>query len=177
MSFSNKFSYVEKSPKWRKCANSGHSVMYVMIIIFRDLCQDSAKKFAFFSKTSVVINFLQKLAVVRAKNAKIFAKFFGENILKIMTSVPGWKLCKSSSQKKNAEAHFFQSAKNNFLVFVLRRNFCLAGRRRICRKKRIIIIRCTRVARWYAYFHTKITILGIFFRVVDWRMLVCLKAI
>jgi hypothetical protein len=33
--------------------------------------------------------FLQKLTVVRAKNAKIFAKFFGKNILKIITSVPG----------------------------------------------------------------------------------------
>jgi hypothetical protein len=32
--------------------------------------------------------FLQKLAVVRAKNANIFAKFFAENILKIITSVP-----------------------------------------------------------------------------------------
>jgi hypothetical protein len=33
---------------------------------------------------------LQKLAVVWAKNANIFAKFFGENILKIITSVPDW---------------------------------------------------------------------------------------
>jgi hypothetical protein len=30
-----------------------------------------------------------KLAIVWAKNANIFAKFFGENIFKIITSVPG----------------------------------------------------------------------------------------
>jgi hypothetical protein len=36
-----------------------------------------------------MIKFLQKLAVVWAKNANIFAKFFGKNILKIITSVPG----------------------------------------------------------------------------------------
>jgi hypothetical protein len=33
-------------------------------------------------------SFFQKLAVVWAKNANIFAKFFGENIFKIITSVP-----------------------------------------------------------------------------------------
>jgi hypothetical protein len=33
--------------------------------------------------------FLQKLAVVRAKNANIFAKFFGENIFKIITLLSG----------------------------------------------------------------------------------------
>jgi hypothetical protein len=34
-------------------------------------------------------NFCKKLAVVWAKNADIFAKFFGETIFKIVTSVPG----------------------------------------------------------------------------------------
>jgi hypothetical protein len=42
-------------------------------------------------------NFLQKLAVVWAKNANIFAKCLVENILKIITSVPGW-VCKKISQ-------------------------------------------------------------------------------
>jgi hypothetical protein len=37
---------------------------------------------AFFSKTDVMIIFLQKLAVDWAKNANIFTKFFGENNLK-----------------------------------------------------------------------------------------------
>jgi uncharacterized membrane protein len=36
-----------------------------------------------------MIKFLQKVAAVGAKNANIFAKFFGENIFKIITSVPG----------------------------------------------------------------------------------------
>jgi hypothetical protein len=35
---------------------------------------------SFFSKTNVMIKFLQKLAVGWAKNANIFAKFLGENI-------------------------------------------------------------------------------------------------
>jgi hypothetical protein len=47
------------------------------------------KKLAFFSKTNVMIDFFQKQAVIWAKNANIFAKLFGENILKIITSVPG----------------------------------------------------------------------------------------
>jgi hypothetical protein len=38
------------------------------------------EKMAFFSKTNVMIKFFQKLAVVWAKNANIFAKFFCENI-------------------------------------------------------------------------------------------------
>jgi hypothetical protein len=62
----------------------------VMITIFCDLWQFSAKQLAFFSKTNVMIKFLQKLAVVWAKIANILAKFFGENIFKIITSVPDW---------------------------------------------------------------------------------------
>jgi hypothetical protein len=61
------------------------------ITIFCDFCQFPAKKLAFFSKTNVMIKFSQKLAVARAKNANIFAKFFGENIFKIKTSIPGNK--------------------------------------------------------------------------------------
>jgi hypothetical protein len=53
----------------------------------------SAKTLAFFSKTNVMIEFLQKLAVCSSsKNANIFATFFGENILKIITSVPEWTI-------------------------------------------------------------------------------------
>jgi hypothetical protein len=57
--------------------------------IFGDFCQFSAKKLAFISKTNVMIKFLEIVTVVWAKNANIFAEFFGENILKIMTSVLG----------------------------------------------------------------------------------------
>jgi hypothetical protein len=51
-----------------------------MITIFCNFCQISAEKLAFFSKTNVMITFLQKLAVVKAKNANIFTKYFGETI-------------------------------------------------------------------------------------------------
>jgi hypothetical protein len=61
-----------------------------MITIFGDFYPFSAKKLAFFSNTNVMITILQKLALFCVKNANIFAKFFGENILKIITSVPGF---------------------------------------------------------------------------------------
>jgi hypothetical protein len=38
------------------------------------------KKLAFFSKTNVMIQFLNNLALFWAKNTKFFAKFFGKNI-------------------------------------------------------------------------------------------------
>jgi hypothetical protein len=60
-----------------------------MITIFFDFCQFSAKKLAFFSKTNVMIKFLHNLALIRVKNGNFYAKFLGENILKIITSVPG----------------------------------------------------------------------------------------
>jgi hypothetical protein len=60
----------------------------VMITIFCDFCQFSAKKLAFFSKTNVMIKFLNNLALFWVKNANFFAEFFSENIFKIMTSVP-----------------------------------------------------------------------------------------
>jgi hypothetical protein len=52
----------------------------VMITIFCDFCQISAKKLAFFSKTPILWSqFLQKLALFWVKNANFFAEFFGEN--------------------------------------------------------------------------------------------------
>jgi hypothetical protein len=35
-----------------------------------------------------MIKFVQKQAIVCAKNANILAKYFGENVFKIITSVP-----------------------------------------------------------------------------------------
>jgi hypothetical protein len=61
----------------------------VMITIFCDFYQFSAKKFAFFSKTNVMIKILNNLALFWVKNANFVAIFFGENIFKIVTSVPG----------------------------------------------------------------------------------------
>jgi hypothetical protein len=66
------------------CAGTG-----VMITIFCDFWQFSAKKLAFFSKTDVMIKFLHNLALFWVKNANFFAEFFGENVLKIITSVTG----------------------------------------------------------------------------------------
>jgi hypothetical protein len=51
-----------------------------MITIFCDFCQFSAKNGGFFLKNQCYDIFFAKLAVVCAKNANIFAKFFGENI-------------------------------------------------------------------------------------------------
>jgi hypothetical protein len=64
-----------------------------MIAIFGDFLQLSAKKLAFFSKTNVMIKILHNVALFGVKNANFFAKFFGENILKIITSVPGQIRC------------------------------------------------------------------------------------
>jgi hypothetical protein len=62
----------------------------VMITNFCDFCKFSAKKIGVFSQKPMLSSqFLQKLEVLRAKNANIFAKFFGENIFKIIASVPG----------------------------------------------------------------------------------------
>jgi hypothetical protein len=52
----------------------------VMITIFCDFSPFSAKKMAFFSKTNVMINLFQNLALFVVKSANFFAKFFGENI-------------------------------------------------------------------------------------------------
>jgi hypothetical protein len=53
-----------------------------------DFWRFSAKKLAFFSKTNVMIKILHNLALFWVKNTISFAEFFGENILKIITSVP-----------------------------------------------------------------------------------------
>jgi hypothetical protein len=65
-----------------------------MITIFCDFCQFSAKKMSFFSKTNVMITIFAKTNRSLSKKRQIFLYFFGENILKIITSVPGafWKM-------------------------------------------------------------------------------------
>jgi hypothetical protein len=47
------------------------------------------KNLAFFSKPNVTIKILQNLVCFESKTPIFFAEFFGENILKITTSVPG----------------------------------------------------------------------------------------
>jgi hypothetical protein len=61
-------------------SRSGWPGVDVMITIFGDFRQFSAKKMAFFSKTNVMIKFLHNLALFWVKKAKFFAEFFGENI-------------------------------------------------------------------------------------------------
>jgi hypothetical protein len=51
----------------------------VMITIFCDFRQFSAKKFAFFAKTNVMIKILHNLALFGVENANFFAEFFREN--------------------------------------------------------------------------------------------------
>jgi hypothetical protein len=49
------------------------------------------RKMAFFFKTNVAIQNFQKLAAIWTKYANFSAKVFGENILKIITTVPEWR--------------------------------------------------------------------------------------
>jgi hypothetical protein len=49
-------------------------------------------KIGVFLKTNVMINFIQNLALFSVKKRQFFAKFFGENIFKIITSVPDWAI-------------------------------------------------------------------------------------
>jgi hypothetical protein len=53
----------------------------VMITIF-------GEKLAFFSKTNVLMKFLDNLALFRVKNAIFFAEFFGKNIFKNRNNGP-----------------------------------------------------------------------------------------
>jgi hypothetical protein len=50
------------------------------------------KNWCFSQKPMLWSNFLHNLALFWVKNADFFAEFFGENIFKIITSVPGWKM-------------------------------------------------------------------------------------
>jgi hypothetical protein len=52
----------------------------VMITIFCDFSQFSAKKLAFFSKTTVMIKIFAKTSSSLNKKRQFFAKFFSENI-------------------------------------------------------------------------------------------------
>jgi hypothetical protein len=72
---------VPKRRKKRGTVWPGVDVMFAIFVNFR-------RKKAFFLKTNDMITLLQKLVVVLAKSADVFAKFFVENIFKIITSAP-----------------------------------------------------------------------------------------
>jgi hypothetical protein len=57
----------------------------VVITIFCDFRQFSAKKLAFFSKTNRMIQFLQKLAVVRAQDAIFSTNLSAQIYFKFIT--------------------------------------------------------------------------------------------
>jgi hypothetical protein len=76
-----------------------------MITIFCDFSQFSAKKLAFFLNTNVMIKyFFQNLSLFRVKNANLFAKFFGQNILNIITSVSAY-----TNPRKFCDKFFFSA--------------------------------------------------------------------
>jgi hypothetical protein len=79
--------------------------------IFGDFCQFFGGKLAFYSKINVMITFFAKTG------ANIFAQIFGENIFKIVTSVPASDLC-SSSQKSSSQTLTHLPTKINFLSFM-----------------------------------------------------------
>jgi hypothetical protein len=60
-----------------------------MITIFCDFSQFSAKKLAFFSQKQCYDHFFSKFSFVLSQKRQVFARFFGENNLIIITSVPG----------------------------------------------------------------------------------------
>jgi hypothetical protein len=64
----------------------------VKVAIFCNFCHFWGEKMAFFSKTNVTVEFLLIVAVVYVKNAHFLPNCFGENIFKIITSVPGKEL-------------------------------------------------------------------------------------
>jgi hypothetical protein len=54
----------------------------VMITIFRDFCQFSAKKIGVFLKNNCYDKIFAKISCILSKNANFFAKFFGEKCFK-----------------------------------------------------------------------------------------------
>jgi hypothetical protein len=60
----------------------------VMITIFCDFCQFSAKKWRFL-KNQYYDQIFGIIWLCYESKTPIFSQFFGENILKIITSVPG----------------------------------------------------------------------------------------
>jgi hypothetical protein len=99
---------------------------------------------AFFSKTNVMIKILHNLPLFWVKNANFFAEFFGENILIIITSVPGHPATRSRSRLFHSIIFIiFESAQNK------------QGCQMVC-------------------FQTKNPNLGKFWRALEWEMLVYL---
>jgi hypothetical protein len=76
-----------------------HSGVDVIITIFCDFCQLSAKKLEFFSKSNVKIKNLHNLALFRVKNANFSQNFLPEIFLKNHNIGP-WSPCRSRFPKQ-----------------------------------------------------------------------------
>jgi hypothetical protein len=74
----------------------------VMITIFLRFSPIFCKKMAFFLKTNVMIHFLQNSAEFFVKNANLFTDFFGENVKKVITLIPGSRNRYSKTQANSS---------------------------------------------------------------------------
>jgi hypothetical protein len=88
------------------------------------------EKMAFFSNTNVMIKFFQKRAVVWAKNANTFGKFFGKNIFKIICNIGPWiqrgSFLKAAGRQPGLPDGLFSDQKIAIWVYFGR--FCNGGR-------------------------------------------------
>jgi hypothetical protein len=80
--------YIQYRSKFVYVTNPGSMLWSQFSAIFSNFRR---KNWCFFLNSNVMINFFQNLALSWVKNANFFAKNFGENILKIITSVPDLK--------------------------------------------------------------------------------------
>jgi hypothetical protein len=80
----------------------------VMITNFCGFSQFSAKKLAFFLNSNVMIKSFSKVRFVLCLKRHFFAKFFGENILKIITLAPDQTICRYITNLKNWPRSIFR---------------------------------------------------------------------
>jgi hypothetical protein len=74
---------------------------------FSAIFDNFRRKKCVFLKNQCYDQFFQNLALFWAKNVNFFAKIFGENILKIITSVPGyfWNFQKTAHINQRTKIH------------------------------------------------------------------------
>jgi hypothetical protein len=83
------------------------------------------KKLAFFSKNQCYDNFFAKISSSLSKKRQFFSKFFGENILKIITSVPVHPGCVSTEFFLRKKSFYFSTAISRE---ILKRALCTAAK-------------------------------------------------
>jgi hypothetical protein len=115
-----------------------------------------------------MIKILHNVALFWVKNANFFAEFFGENIFKIITSVPGQvvRSCPCSSPKLTANVCQKSNKDNNWET---RHNAVLS----LFMSGQLF----AKVASWCTYLQTKNPNLGKFWRVLQWKILVYIMVI